>query len=64
MSDPLKPSVSLLCKLGSVAVHVDELLSPGGHAFDREALKTLFADVELQEWLEEMDRMAMLPKKR
>ncbi len=25
MSDPIKPSAALLCKLGSIAVHVDEL---------------------------------------
>lgn len=27
MSDALKPPVSLLCKLGSIAVHADEMLS-------------------------------------
>jgi hypothetical protein len=63
-NDPLKPSPSLLCKLGSVIVHVDELLSPSGHVFDREALKTVLQDAEVQEWLNAMNRLAFLPVKR
>lgn len=64
MSDPLKPSVALLCKLGSVIVHVDELLSPHGHEYDKIALDEAMKDAEVQEWLTAMNRMAMLPVKR
>lgn len=58
------PTVPVLCKLGSIAVHADEMLSPDGHAFDRVALQQLLADPEVVAWLAEMDKAAMLPKKR
>lgn len=64
MSDPFKPSIPLLVKLGSIAVHVEELLSPTGHHFDRAALKTLLDDQEVIDWRKAMDKMAMLPVKR
>lgn len=64
MSNPLKPPTGLLCKLGSIVVHAEELLSPKGHAFDRGALQALFDDVEVKEWIAAMDKMAFLPKKR
>lgn len=51
-------------KLGSIAVHVEEMLSPKGHHFDRAALQTLLEDVEVQGWISEMDAMAFIPKKR
>lgn len=60
----LAPPVTVLVKLGSIAVHADEMLSPGGHDFDRVALQGLLADPEILEWLKGMDRMAMIPKKR
>jgi len=46
MIDTLKPKPSLLLKLGSIAVHAEEMLSPGGHVFDRAALKALLSDSE------------------
>lgn len=64
VSDPLKPSVSLLVKIGSIAVHADEILSPSAHSFDRHALQTLFDDEEVKTWLGQMNKMAMLPVKR
>lgn len=60
----MKPSPALLCKLGSIAVHAEELISPEGHHFDRVALQTLMSDAEVREWLSAMDAAAMLPKKR
>lgn len=60
----LEPPASLLCKLGSVAVHVKELLDPAGHHFDRVALTGLLEDPEVLEWLREADRLALLPKPR
>jgi hypothetical protein len=64
VADMLKPSAALLCKLGSIAVHAEELLSPSGHEFDRSALQTLFADAEVRAWIAAMDDAAMVPKKR
>lgn len=64
MSEALKPTVTLLVKLGSIAVHVEEMLSPLGHHFDRTALEQLLKDDEVAAWLKAMDKMAFLPKKR
>lgn len=63
-TDPLKPSVGVLVKLGSIAVHVDEMLGPTGHAFDREALGTLLRDDEVKDWIASMDKLGFMPKKR
>lgn len=63
-NDPLQPSIALLCKLGSIVVHVDEMMGITGHQFDPEAIKSLLADAELQSWIKKMNAMAMLPKKR
>lgn len=63
-SDPLKPSVSLLVKLGSIVIHADEYTSPDGHDFDRTAICSGLMDAEVQEWIAEMTKMAFLPVKR
>ncbi len=60
----LKPPMSLLCKLGSVVVHAEEFLSGDTHQFDLLALKQLIEDSEVKEWIEKMNQMALLPKKR
>lgn len=63
--DPTKnPAVTLLIKLGSIAVHVDELLSPDGRNIDKLALEPLLRDPEVTAWLQQMDRLAYLPVKR
>lgn len=62
--DPFKPNLSLLVKLGSALVHADELVSPKGHAFDREALLTCLRDPEVVAWIDAMNQLAMLPVKR
>lgn len=64
MSDPLKPSVTLLCKLGSIVVHADEGLGSKGHQFDLAAISALVSDREVIEWLDAMDSMALLPVRR
>lgn len=64
MPYPLKPKPTLLCKLASIAVHADEMLSPSGHSFDIEALKSLMSDKEVRSWIAEMTAMAMAPVKR
>lgn len=62
--DILHPKPSLLCKLASIAVHADELMSKDGHAFDRVALEQAIADPEVVEWIEAMTKQGMAPKKR
>lgn len=62
--DPFKPDAGLLCKIGSVVVHAEEAISPGGSTFDVEAIKSLLSDPAVRSWLEAMDAMALLPKKR
>ena len=61
-NDPLKPSLALLSKLGSIAVHVDEMLGADGHAFDRAALQTLLDDKEVKAWIKAMG--VYMPAKR
>jgi hypothetical protein len=64
-AEPLKPPLSLLVKLGSIAVHTDELLTAkDAHVFDRVAITSLLEDKEIVAWLKEMGKMALLPVKR
>lgn len=56
-------SAALAIKLGSVLVHVEEMLSPKGHTFDEEALRGLLQDAEVREWLGHFPDV-MLPLKR
>jgi hypothetical protein len=63
-NDLMHPPMSLLVKLGSIAVHAEELIGPTGHQFDKAALDQLLRDPEVTEWREAMDKMAFLPKKR
>jgi hypothetical protein len=60
--DPLSPPLTTLVKLGSIAVHAQELTSPSGHGFDKIAMDDLLADREVVEWIEAMG--AFLPVKR
>jgi hypothetical protein len=62
MSDPLKPSVALLSKIGSIVVHAEEMLSAKGHEYDRQAILSGLQDPELREWIKAMG--AFLPQKR
>ncbi len=62
--DPLKPSVALLVKLGSIIVHADEYLSPSGHQYDKAAFDHVLQDCDVQEWIKQMTDMAFLPVKR
>ena len=63
-NNPLKPSVSLLAKLGSLITHADEFMSPNGHPFDKAEFEQLLGNTEVLEWLTNMDKMGFLPKKR
>lgn len=63
-SKMLQPDVSLLVKLGSIAVHAEELMSPDGHAFDKCALQALLGDQEVKAWISEMNKKALVPRMR
>lgn len=63
-SKAIKPSLNLLCKLGSIIVHAEEGLSDIGHEFDITTLQTLLLDPEVKEWLYEMSELALIPQKR
>lgn len=58
----LTPKLSLLVKLGSIAVHAEEMISPTGHHFDRAALQTLLDDAEVKQWIKDMG--VYMPVKR
>jgi hypothetical protein len=60
----LQPSTALLVKLGSIARHAEELLSPGAHPFDADAIRSLLADPEVREWFEAADALALIPVAR
>jgi hypothetical protein len=62
--DPLKPSSTLLVKLGSMIVHAEELAAYGRHPVDWVALDTLRKDPEVVAWLAAMSKLALLPVKR
>lgn len=63
-NDPLAPLPMLLCKLGSIVVHVEQFLSPQGHPVDKAALEDLLRDPEVQAWLDDMGRQALVQVKR
>ncbi len=63
-ASPLTPPVTVLVKLGSIAVHTEEMMSAKGHRYDALALVSLLEDQEVLDWLAQMDAMAMIPKKR
>lgn len=60
--DPLKPSITLLMKLGSAIVHAEEYLSKDSHPFDLNSFERMSQDPEVLSWIKAMG--AMLPQKR
>lgn len=63
MSDPLKPDLPLLMKLGSIVVHADELTGPGKHQYDVSAIRALLdSDDTVRNWIKDMG--VYLPVKR
>ncbi len=68
--DPLKPSATLLIKLGSAMIHAEEIfdqargpmLNMDTMLFDLPAFKTASDDPEVLEWVKSMG--PMLPLKR
>lgn len=64
MNNPFNPNAILLVKLGSALVHADEFMSPGGHPLDKTTFDGLMQDAEVQEWIADMTKLALLPVKR
>jgi vacuolar-type H+-ATPase subunit C/Vma6 len=64
MNTLVQPSLQTLVKLGSIVVHADELTSPGGHEFDKQAIRALMQDEDVQAWIKGMSELALLPRKR
>lgn len=54
--------VVLAAKLVAIVVHTQELFGPQGHHFDREALKALLADEDVNAWVKALGVLA--PVKR
>lgn len=64
-ADPERPSLSVLVKLGSLAVHTEEFFSKGSGyhcGFDESAIRALLVDPELEAWIRSMG--GLLPVKR
>ena len=61
-NDPLMPDLTTLVKLGSIAVHAEEMLSAKGHPFDRILLEGLLQDPDITAWIEAMG--VYMPVKR
>lgn len=57
----LEPETTLLIKLGSIAVHIEELLGDDPHDLDRAAIESLLSDPEVRDWLTLMDKLVLLP---
>ena len=61
---PQLSTLSVLVKLASLAVHVEEYFSAGCHRFDKTAIDQLLADPEVRDWIAKMTEKGMLPVKR
>ena len=64
IDEALNPNSSVLCKIGSIIVHIDEGLSSKGHPFDLVAIRALINDSEVRRWLVAMDNNCLLPLRR
>lgn len=61
---PLQAPTTVMVKLGSIAVHAEEMLGSSGHPLDRVALEQLLKDEEVVKWLKAMQKLALVPLKR
>lgn len=61
--DPTRPSVSLLCKLGTLAF-VTHGMRDGWDAVSNDDVMALVEDPEVNQWLAQMQKLALVPVKR
>jgi hypothetical protein len=59
--NPLYPTTSILCKLGSIALEVENVVKPLAPLFDFSEVMALLNDGEVQEWLHEMRKRMLVP---
>ena len=62
MKKEIEVPVTTLCKIISIVVHADEMLSDDGHGFDKIALQDLLKDEEVKQFIKDMGALA--PVKR
>jgi len=62
MKNEITITLSLAVKLGSLAVHADEITTAKAHPLDKEAIRSLVDDPEVVAWINSMG--AFLPVKR
>ena len=63
--DPaLRFDLGLFASLGSLAVHVDEALSPDGHRFDALAMQGITAQPNVQQFVGALQAQGLVPEKR
>lgn len=55
--------ITLQIKLASLIVHVEEMMSPKGHVFDKSAIQALLDDAEVRRFMDGIDPV-FLPVKR
>lgn len=60
----MKLELTLIVKLASIAIHVEELFSTDGRNVDRMTVESLLKDSEVQAFLKSKDMKAFLPVKR
>ena len=58
------PSTSLVVKLASIAVHIEEARSSDGHHWDWATIDSLLTDPEVRGFLDDPDNAVLLPVKR
>jgi hypothetical protein len=56
--------ITLQVKLGSIIIHIQEMLSGKGHEFDNIVILQLMNDSELLNWLNALETEGLLPLKR
>ncbi len=64
MPAPFEIPMTLAAKLGSLVVHIEEARSNDGHEFDWTAADQLMYDPEVQEFIEKLRGMSLVPVKR
>ncbi len=63
MTSEPRVDLQLAMKLGGIAIHAEEWIETG-EPLDLEALKALLSDEEVQQWLNKMSDLALVPLKR
>ena len=56
--------ITLVAKLGSLVVHVQEYLSRNSNPVDRSAIETIINDPEINAWVKELEKDALVAVKR